>query len=393
MSTFTRLNSPEDFAEALYAKMRRINAGIADLELFEFRYALENLYPEQGGWESVKLDKPEEIDALIQRRDFYESIEMRPRRGDRIVLDETIARLSRMLFVGLVEGKYTEEWVQKRFYFDLRGFYFLTRTVYFTEAALAHLGGKSWRSFEQYQKRLERFQGVGYRDFREANAEVDAAFIECVMKIIAAKGTPTLLALAGPTAAGKTEIVTRLQEAFRLAGQKITTIEMDNFLIDLEVREKMGMGREAIHYGIFRSCMEEILKGRKVSIPRYDFIYATSSHDLDGNLRPGCTPIEVEPADILFIEGNFPFHTREIAQMIGLKIVYLTDDPIRLKRKWKRDIDYRKKYDPAFFRNRYFRTQFLRAQDIYQPLIEVCDIVVDTTGAALWVTPEISGNL
>ena len=79
--------------------------------------------------------------------------------------------------------------------------------------------------------------------------------------------------------------------------------------------------------------------------------------------------------------------------MIGIKVVYLTDDPIRLKRKWKRDIDYRKKYDPTHFRNRFFKTQFLRAEDVYRPQIEKCDMVVDTTGAALWVTPEIAGRL
>jgi len=57
-------------------------------------------------------------------------------------------------------------------------------------------------------------------------------------------------------------------------------------------------------------------------------------------------PIVVEPADIIFIEGNFPFLIEEVADLIGIKVVYLTDDPIRLKRKWKRDIDYRKKYEP-----------------------------------------------
>ena len=89
------------------------------------------------------------------------------------------------------------------------------------------------------------------------------------------------------------------------------------------------------------------------------------------------------------MEGNFPFHIEEIARLIGIKIVYLSDDPIRLKRKWKRDIDYRKKYDPAYFRNRFFRTQFLRAEDIYRPLMQVCEMVVDTTNAALWATAEI----
>ena len=105
-------------------------------------------------------------------------------------------------------------------------------------------------------------------------------------------------------------------------------------------------------------------------------------------LRMGRTPLEIEPADIIFIEGNFPFQIKEISDLIGIKIVYLTDDPIRLKRKWKRDIDYRKKYIVNYFLNRFFGTQFLRAADCYQPQMEACDMVVDTTGAALWVTPE-----
>jgi hypothetical protein len=69
--------------------------------------------------------------------------------------------------------------------------------------------------------------------------------------------------------------------------------------------------------------------------------------------------------------------------------VYLTDDPVRLKRKWRRDIDYRKKYEPTYFRNRFFKDQFIMAQIAYIPQMEMCDLVVDTTGAALWTTPKI----
>jgi hypothetical protein len=76
------------------------------------------------------------------------------------------------------------------------------------------LGGSSIGSFEQRQKRFERYQAVGYKNFKEANAEVDRLFIESVKKLIAAKGTPMLLAIAGPTAAGKTEIVERLRRSF-----------------------------------------------------------------------------------------------------------------------------------------------------------------------------------
>jgi uridine kinase len=78
-----------------------------------------------------------------------------------------------------------------------------------------------------------------------------------------------------------------------------------------------------------------------------------------------------------------------VAEHVGIKVVYLTDDPVRLKRKWRRDIDYRKKYDPYYLRNRYFKEQPPMAVKNYQPQLLRCDIFVDTTGAALWVTPQI----
>jgi uridine kinase len=385
--------NPDVFSEILYEKMKRINAGIDELELYEFRYALHNLVPANGGWASVELDEKEEIERLVNSSDFYSGIQLRPRVDDRIVLDGNIVRLTNMLFVGLVTGQYAEEWVRAHFYFDVRGFYFLHRTVYFTGTVVAHLGGKPFRSFEQRQKRFERYQGVGYRDFREANAEVDQLFIESVKRLVAAKGTPILLAIAGPTAAGKTEIVERLRCSFERAGREVASIEMDNFLTDRDRREEKGigsLGQAAIHFELFKQSLEDICHGIKIAIPRYDFVYATSSHDLDGHLKAGCAPIEIEPADIVFVEGNFPFLLQEVAHLIGIKVVYLTDDAIRLKRKWKRDIDYRKKYEPTYFRNRFFKDQFLMAQKCFVPQMQVCDMVVDTTGAALWATPEIA---
>lgn len=393
MSASNSLYSPDVFSEILYEKMKRINMGIDELELYEFRYALDNLYPENGGWASVELDKMEEIEKRINRSDFYTGIQLKPRVGDRIVLDENIVRLTTMLFVGLVTGEYTEEWVRSHFYFDIRGFYFLHRTVYFTDPVLAYLGGKPFKSFEQKQKRFERYQDIGYKDFKEANAQVDQLFIESVKKLIAAKGTPILLAIAGPTAAGKTEIVARLRGSCEQKGKKVASIEMDNFLTDRDYREEKGihtLGKEALHIELFKQSLEDICQGKKIAIPRYDFVYATSSHDLDGNLKPGGVPIEIEPADIIFIEGNFPFLIKQVTHLIGIKVVYLTDDAIRLKRKWKRDIDYRKKYEPTYFRNRFFKDQFLMAQKAYRPQMQVCDIIVDTTGAAIWATPEIA---
>jgi uridine kinase len=369
------------FSEVLFERMKSICPCLQKLEAYEFRYCLQELLPEEG-WGSIKLDDMAEI-------------ETRRVKGI-LVLDPEIVHLSRMLFVGIVTGAYPLKWVKRHFYFDARGFYFLHRTTYFTAKMLAHLGGKPYRLFEQKQRAFEDEFEIGYQAFKEANAEVDGLFIQSVMKLIAARGTPILLAIAGATAAGKTEIVERLCASFTEAGQKVTSIELDNFLTDREEREARGIdsrGREAIHFELFRKSLEDITHGKKITIPHYDTVLATSSHDLAGNLKPGRKPIEIEPADIIFIEGNFPFLIEEVLHLIDIKVVYLTDDPVRMKRKWRRDIDFRKKFDPTYFRNRYFREQFIMAEVAYLPQMEVCDMLVDTTGAALWVTPEVAKTL
>jgi uridine kinase len=392
MPEFHALNNPDPFTVTLFEKMKSINLGVNDLELYEFQYGLDKLIPENGGWSSVELSQKEEIEGLVNQEAFYSNIQLKPRSGDRIVLDEKILWLTQVLFVGLVMGEYSEEWILKHFYFDVRGFYFLHRTVYFTAPVLAHFGGKPVVRFEQKQMSFERAQDIGYKAFKEANANVDEAFINMVLKLVAAKGTPLLMAIAGPTAAGKTEIVSRLREALEKEVVKVTSIEMDNFLTDRDYREVKGihtLGKEALHFELFKQSLEQIRLGYKIRIPRYDFVFATSSHDLAGNLKADGIALEIESADIIFVEGNFPFLYKELADLIGVKVFYLTDDPIRLKRKWKRDIDYRKKYEPTYFRNRFFKDQFLMAQKSYRPQMEVCDLLVDTTGAAIWAAPEI----
>jgi uridine kinase len=389
MKGSSRLKSSLEYSETLFGCMASINPGVRKLALYEFRYALENMIPPEG-WDSVQLDEPGEIEKRIRQREFYETIQLKPRVNDQIVLDPTIKRLTQMLMVGLATKKYSDDWVNKYFYFDIRGFYFLPRTVYFTKDGLDHFGGKPYYTFTPRQKQFDEVQDVGYLDFQAANAEVDQAFIQLAADLIEIKGTPILVTLAGPTAAGKTEITERLLDHFTAIGKKTTTIEMDNFLMDREFREGKSIDKMTIHFNLFQKSLTDILQGKAITIPCYDSIDKVSSHDPEGNLRPGGRLITIEPGDVIFLEGNFPFQIPEIRSMIHLMVIYLTDDPIRLKRKWKRDVDYRKSYDPSHFRNRFFVTQFLRAEDCFRELIEQSDIVVDTTGAMIWLTPEIA---
>jgi uridine kinase len=396
MTNTSAIRNRQEFLENLFEIMKDINPGIAHLELYEFNYGFDTIFPENDDGSAIRLLEPIAIEQQVNSGVYYDKIQIKPQSGNKIRLDGEITHLTQMLFKGLVAGTYSKEWVCRHFYFDLRGFYFLHRTEYFTEKVIAHFGGKPYARFERKQNMFEHHQAVGYREFKEANLEVDGLLMESAKKLIAQKGTPIVMAIAGPTAAGKTEIVERLREEFERDGRHVTSIEMDNFLTDRDHREEKGihsLGKEAIHLGLFQKSLEEIIAGKNISIPRYDFINGGSSHNLDGTLKPGCSPIAIESADIIFIEGNFPFLIPDVIHLIGIKVVYLTDDPVRLKRKWKRDIDYRKKYDPNYFRNRFFKDQYPMAKACYIPQMEVCDILVDTTGAALWTTPAVAGIL
>ncbi|MCJ7694197.1 MAG: hypothetical protein MUO40_02125 [Anaerolineaceae bacterium] len=382
------LSSKELFSKQLCIILTQINSGIAELELYEFRYALANITPVEG-WYNIKLPPPEAIELQIREESFFTSIQFKPRKEGQIVLDEGIVHLTQLLFVGLVRGEYSTNWVNKHFYFDIRAFIFLVRTRYFNQAAFEHFGGHPHIQFEPLQNNLESKQDLGYQEFSEANRKVDGYLVKIIERLIQTRGTPMVLTLAGPTGAGKTEIIHIIQEMLVKKKLKTSTIEMDNFYKDGSYREGKVFTKDLIHYDLFIKCLNNLQLNQSANIPKYDFLNLTSSHDLESKLRSGASVQMVHPADVIFLEGNYPFHQEDVAPLVGTKIAYLTDDPIRLKRKWRRDIDYRKKYDPFYFINRYFRTQIIRAHEIYSPLLSVCDVAVDTTSATIWLTPEM----
>lgn len=375
------------FFETLQALMCQINPGVAQLEPYEFRYCLANITPTEG-WQAVPLQSPETIEAQITDLAFYKSIQFKPLKDGKIVLDEQIVSLTQMLLAGLVQSAYTPAWICQNFFFDIRAFVFLTQTPYYNPTIRAHFGGEPFMQFEPFQKQLAMRQELGYREFSQANQAVDNALLQIIENLIKYEGTPQVITLVGPTGAGKTEIIHKMCTSLANEGYSITSIEMDNFYKDGSFREGKPLDKNLIYYDQFIQCMQDVRAGRQALIPRYDFLTTTSSHDLEGNLRPGREMLTIQPADVIFLEGNYPFHQPDVSPLVGFKIVYLTADDVRLKRKWRRDIDLRKKYDLVYFVNRYFRTQAIRAAEVYRPLMAVCDMVVDTTAASVWMTPQ-----
>lgn len=115
------LRNNDLFSEKLFEIMRGLCPALNDLELYEFRYCLENVTPDQG-WQSVKLKCRDEIEQMVNDTDFYSGIQLKPKLDNRPIIDPQILSLLRLLFVGLVTQQYSADWVDKHFTFDPRGF-------------------------------------------------------------------------------------------------------------------------------------------------------------------------------------------------------------------------------------------------------------------------------
>ena len=252
-----------DFSTKLYESLCKLNSGVKKLELYEFRYALENIKPENFDWNHIEIPSKAEITIKISNRNFYKNIELKPKENSKITLDKSIVLLTESIFAGIVKEIYDLNWVNEHFYFDVRGFLFLPRTLYFTDSIMKHLRYKPYLSFKKRQKDFDNFQSVGFKEFKEANKEIDSSLIDIIENLTWKKGFPVIIAIAGPTAAGKTEFSEYLMQFFTSADKTISSVEMDNFFIDRDYREKINVGsmsRESIHFDLFLNSLIDLKK-------------------------------------------------------------------------------------------------------------------------------------
>lgn len=110
-----------------------------------------------------------------------------------------------------------------------------------------------------------------------------------------------MVLIAGPTSSGKTTFARKLQMALRVQGIKPVTISVDNYFVERENNPKDENGNydfeciEAIDIDLFNSQLLDLLSGKEVSLPTFDF---SSGHkNYFGNT------LKLEDDEILIIEG------------------------------------------------------------------------------------------
>ena len=119
--------------------------------------------------------------------------------------------------------------------------------------------------------------------------------------IYARRGSVKIVFIAGPSSSGKTSTSKRLALQCRILGLNPKVIELDNYFVDRDRTPRDENGEydfealEAMDLEFLGLQLNELLAGKEVEIPRFDF--KEGRRFFDGNM------MKLEDKDILIMEG------------------------------------------------------------------------------------------
>ncbi|RKX75127.1 MAG: nucleoside kinase [Spirochaetes bacterium] len=136
---------------------------------------------------------------------------------------------------------------------------------------------------------------------RVAEALHNKKIAEIADRIHERKDTVRLVLIAGPSSSGKTTFTKKLFIQLRVLGFNPVVISMDDYFVPRELTPRDENGRydfesiKAIDTELLNQHLSELLKGREVIIPDYDF--KTGKRKLEGK------PLKLSDQSLIIMEG------------------------------------------------------------------------------------------
>ena len=110
-----------------------------------------------------------------------------------------------------------------------------------------------------------------------------------------------IVLIAGPSSSGKTSFAQRLAVQLNVHGKRVITLSTDDYFVDREFVEKDEKGNykfedlEAVDVKLFNQQLNDLLAGKEVDVPVYDFI--------SGKKEFGKRITKMNHSDTIIIEG------------------------------------------------------------------------------------------
>ena len=169
------------------------------------------------------------------------------------------------------------------------------------------------------------------KDFIKKNdIMIDDSIMKTAQEIVRLK--KRIVLIGGPTSSGKTTTAKKLALYLSALGKKAIKISLDDYYkeydeIPLNNGKKDYESLKAIDLSLFRSNIEDLLNGKSVVIPKYNFSIESKSFNSD--------PISLNVNDILIVEGLHTLNevvSKNIEKRYKYKIYVSPFTPLTLDR-------------------------------------------------------------
>jgi len=134
-------------------------------------------------------------------------------------------------------------------------------------------------------------------------------------EIAARRGDVRLVTIAGPSSSGKTTFAKRLGIQLKVNGIEPVALSLDNYYVDRDRTPVDEEGHhdfealEAIDLELFHQHLAELLAGREVATPRYDFVSGTRKSVSKWE------PLRLAAGQVLLVEGIHGLNDRLTASV------------------------------------------------------------------------------
>ncbi|WP_242258503.1 uridine kinase [Streptococcus thoraltensis] len=146
---------------------------------------------------------------------------------------------------------------------------------------------------------------------------------------------PIIIGVTGGSGGGKTSVSRAILANF--TDEKIAMIEHDSYYKDqahLTFDERVKTNYDhplAFDTDLMIEQLNELIEGRPVDIPVYDYTQHTRSSKT----------YRQEPQDVFIVEGILVLEDKRLRDLMDIKLFVDTDDDIRIIRRIKRDMEER----------------------------------------------------
>ncbi|KAF2070488.1 hypothetical protein CYY_008186 [Polysphondylium violaceum] len=178
---------------------------------------------------------------------------------------------------------------------------------------------------------------------------------------------PLVIGVCGGSASGKTSVCDKVIEALNV--RWVVLLSMDSFYLQLPKTADPGKYNfdhpNSFDYDLMVKVISDLRAGKKVNIPKYCFkTHSRLPHE-----------DTVYGADVIILEGILTLHSKELRDLMDIKIFIDTDDDIRLARRLKRDIAERGRTLESVITqyNTFVKPSF---DDFIFPLKKYADVVI-----------------